>query len=79
MVVSEAHGLPVAFLLSPHSTHESQLALPTLAQLHVPKQGLGRPKTRIKELAMDSAFDSQALRRSLRQVATTAGYQSLNS
>jgi transposase len=67
MVVSEAHGLPVAFLLSPHSTHESQLALPTLAQVRVPKQGLGRPKTRIKELAMDTAFDSQALRRSLRR------------
>ncbi len=26
MVVSEAHGLPVAFLVSPYSTHESQLA-----------------------------------------------------
>lgn len=67
MVVSEAHGLPVAFLLSPHSTHESQPALPTLAQLRVPNTGRGRPKTRIKELAMDTAFDSQTLRRSLRR------------
>ena len=67
MVVSEAHGLPVAFLLSPHSIHESQLALPTLAQIRVPSRGRGRPKTRIKELAMDTAFDSQALRRALRK------------
>ncbi len=79
MVVSEAHGvldrtppsgavrLPVAFLLSPHSTHESQLALPTLAQIRVPKQGLGRPRRRIKELAMDSAFDSRELRHALRR------------
>ncbi len=72
MVASEAHGLPVAFLLSPHSTHESQLALPTLAQVRVPKQGRGRPSTRIKELAMDTAFDSQTLRRSLRQRSSKA-------
>lgn len=64
MVVSEAHGLPVVFLLSLHSIHESLLALLTLAQL---QQKLGRPKTRIKELAMDTASDSQVLRRSLRQ------------
>ena len=46
MVVSEAHGLPVAFLVSPHSTHESQLAPTTvlpLAQIRIPKQGAGRP------------------------------------
>jgi transposase len=67
MVVSEAHGLPVAFLLSPHSTHESQLALPTLAQVRIPSFGWGRPKKRIKELAMDTAFDSQELRRLLRR------------
>lgn len=61
MVVSEAHGLPVAFLLSPHSTHESQLALPTLAQVRIPSPGRGRPKKHIKELAMDTAFDSQEM------------------
>ena len=72
MVASEAHGLPVAFLLSPHSTHESQLALPTLAQVRVPKQGRGRPSTRIKELAMDTAFDSQDLRWALRRQGVRA-------
>lgn len=72
MVVSEAHGLPVAFLVSPHSTHESQLALPTLAQVRIPTLGRGRPKKRIKELALDTAFDSQELRRSLRRQGVKA-------
>lgn len=67
MVVSEAHGFPVAFLLAQASTHESQLARETLAEVRVSRLGRGRPKTRILEIAMDRAFDAQELRRDLRK------------
>lgn len=66
MVVSEAHGLPVAFLLEAANTHESQLARDVLAKVQVPKQG-GRARTRILEIAMDRAFDAASLRRDLRR------------
>jgi transposase len=67
MVVSEAHGLPVAFLLEAANTHESQLARDVLAKVQVPRLGGGRAKTRILELAMDKAFDAASLRRDLRK------------
>ena len=67
MVVSEAHGLPVAFLLEAANTHESQLARDVLANVKVPRVGKGRPKTRILVLAMDKAFDTVSLRRDLRK------------
>ena len=67
MVVSEACGLPIAFILEAANTHESQLALDVLAEVRVPSPGRGRPQTRILELAMDKAFDAASLRRQLRQ------------
>ena len=67
MVVSEANGLPVAFLLQAANTHESQLARDVLANVKVPCLGRGRPKTRIGCLAMDRAFDAASLRRDLRK------------
>ena len=73
MVVSEAHGLPVAFLLEAANTHESQLARDVLAKVRIPRVGKGRPKTRIMSLAMDKAFDAVSLRRdaALAQVTTS--------
>lgn len=62
MVVSESHGLPVAFLLEAANTHESQLARDVLAKVQMPKLGGGRAKTRILELAIDCAFDAVSLR-----------------
>lgn len=67
MLVSEAHGLPVAFLLEAANTHESQLARDVLAKVQVPGLGGGRAKTRILEIAMDRAFDAASLRRDLRK------------
>ena len=67
MVVSEANGLPVAFLLEAANTHESQLARDVLTNVKVPRLGKGRPKTRILALAMDKAFDAVSLRRDLRK------------
>jgi transposase len=67
MLVSEANGIPVAFLLEAANTHESQLARDVLAKVRVPRLGKGRPKTRILAVAMDRAFDAVSLRRDLRQ------------
>lgn len=67
MVVSEAGGLPVAFLLEAANTHELQLARDVLAKIRIPRLGKGRPKTRILMLAMDKAFDAVSLRRGLRK------------
>ena len=67
MVVSEANGLPVAFLLEAANTHESQLARDVLDKVRVPRLGKGRPKIRILALAMDRAFDAVSLRRDLRK------------
>ena len=67
MVVSEAGGLPVAFLLEAANTHESQLARDVLAKIRIPRLGRARPKTRILTLAMDKAFDAVSLRRDLRK------------
>ena len=65
MVASEGQGIPVAFHLAQSSTHESQLARETLAEVRLPQVGRGRPKTRILEIAMDRAFDARDLRRDL--------------
>jgi transposase len=67
MVVSEAGGLPVAFLLEAANTHESQLARDVLAKVRIPRLGKGRPRTRIHTVAMDKAFDAVSLRRDLRK------------
>lgn len=67
MVASEAQGIPVALLVAQASTHESQLARETLAEVRIPRLGRGRPKTRIREVAMDRAFDARELRQDLRK------------
>ncbi len=67
MVVSEAHGIPLSLAITASSTHESTVVDEVLAKVRVPRQGRGRPKTRILELALDRAFDSQELRRRLRR------------
>lgn len=65
--MSEANGLPVAFLVEAANTHESQLARDVLAKVRVPRLGGGRPKTRLLTLARDKAYDAIELRRDLRK------------
>lgn len=67
MVVNEANGLPVAFLVEAANTHESQLARDVLAKVSVPRFGRGRPKTRLLTLAMDKAYGAIELRHDLRK------------
>ena len=67
MLISEAHGLPVTFLLTAANTHKSQLAGDVLAKVQVPRLGGGRTKIRILKMAMDRAFDAASLRCDLRK------------
>lgn len=67
MVASEARGIPVALDVFAATTAENTVAEAVLNQLRVPSLGTGRPKTRLHVVAMDKAFDSTELRRSLRQ------------
>ena len=66
MVASEAHGIPIALFLASASTAEANVAREVLSKIRVPRLGKGRPKTRLLEIAMDKAYDSRELRRSLR-------------
>lgn len=67
MVASEARGIPVALDVFAANTAESTVAASVLKQLRVPCLGAGRPKTRLRVVAMDKAFDSTELRHSLRR------------
>lgn len=78
MALTEARGIPVSLAVYPASTHESQTALAVLQRVRIPR-AKGKPRKRIRVLAMDSeaapaarrcryskAFDSTPLRRRLR-------------
>lgn len=67
MAASEARGIPVALDVFAANTAENMVAEAVLAQLRVPRLGVGRPKTRLHVVAMDKAFDSTELRRALRR------------
>lgn len=67
MVTSEARGIPVAIDVFAANTAENTVAESVLKQLRVPRLGAGRPKTRLRVVAMDRAFDSTELRRALRR------------
>ncbi|WP_420804465.1 transposase [Calidithermus chliarophilus] len=65
MAPTEARGIPVSLAVYPASTHESQTALAVLQRVRIPR-AKGKPRKRIRVLAMDKAFDSTPLRRRLR-------------
>lgn len=66
MVVTEGNGLPIGLYLAPANPHEVTLVQATLQTIRVP-QPRGRPKTRLRELVADKAYDSRALRQALRR------------
>ena len=68
MMASDARGIPVALDVFAANTAENTVAEPVLEQLRVPRLGAGRPRTRLRVVAMDKAFfDSTELRRALRR------------
>ena len=66
-MVSERAGIPVALAIPAASTHESTVVDELLGKVRIPRPGRGRPRSRIRELALDKAFDGGELRRRLRR------------
>jgi transposase len=66
MVVADGQDLPIGLHVASARPHQSQLAEAALATVRVPR-ARGRPRTRLKGLVADKAYDSQAFRRALRR------------
>lgn len=66
MLVADAYGTPIGFLLDSASPAEVKLAPATLATVRVQSRK-GQLKTRPHQLVADRAYDSQAFRESLRK------------
>ncbi|HXG47810.1 MAG TPA: IS5 family transposase [Methylomirabilota bacterium] len=67
MVVADGQGVPLGNHLDSASPAEVKLAERTLAQVRVPRAGRGRPKSKPERLIADRAYDSDPLRRRLKQ------------
>ena len=66
MVVVDGQGIPLGSTIASASPHEVTLVDKVLAQIKVPRNGPGRPKSRPKRLIGDRAYDSDTLRKDLR-------------
>ena len=62
MVVADGQGVPLGVELASASPHEVTLIEPLLAQISVPRNGAGRPRSRFPRLIYDRAADSDPLR-----------------
>ncbi len=67
MVVVDGKGIPLGSTITSASPHEVTLVDGVLAQIKVPRNGPGRPKTRPKRLIADRAYDSDPLREKLKK------------
>jgi transposase len=67
MVVVDGQGLPLGVSTASASPAEVTLVAATLQTIAVPRHGPGRPRTRPDRLIADKAYDSDALRRTLRR------------
>jgi len=66
MVLVDGKGIPLGVLLASASPHEVTLAEATLAQVKVPRRR-GRPRNKPLRIVADKGYDSDPLRRRLRQ------------
>ena len=64
-MVADGKGIPLGKHLDVASTHEVRLAEKTLADVKVPRNGRGRPRTKPNRLIADRAYDSDPLRERL--------------
>lgn len=67
MVVVDGQGVPLGNHLDSASPAEVKLVEPTLGQVRVPRAGPGRPRSKPQRLIADRAYDSDPLRRRLKQ------------
>ena len=66
MVLVDGEGIPLGVQLESASPHEVTLAETTLSQVRVPRPK-GRPRQKPKRVIADTAYDSDPLRKRLRQ------------
>lgn len=65
--MADGKGIPLGSSLTSASPAEVKLATQTLEKITVPRNGPGRPKKRPKRLIGEKAYDSDALRKELKQ------------
>jgi len=70
MVVVDGQGVPLGKHLDSASPAEVKLLSRTLATVRVPRRGRGRPKSRLRRVIADKAYDSDAARRELQRFGT---------
>ena len=68
MVVVDGQGVPLGSTLASASPAEVKLAEETLEAVNVPRPGRGRPKKRPARLIADKAYDSDPLRKRLKNL-----------
>ena len=65
MLVVDGQGIPLGSTITSASPHEVTLVDKVLAQIKVPRNSPGRPKSNTKRLIGDRAYDSDKLRKDL--------------
>jgi transposase len=68
MVVVDGQGVPIGSTLASASPSEVTLAEETLETVKVPRKGRGRPKKRPLRLIGDKGYDSDPLRKRLKEL-----------
>ena len=68
MVVVDGQGIPLGSTLASASPSEFKLAEQTLETVKVPRNGRGRPKKRPLRLIADRGYDSDPLRKRLKEL-----------
>ena len=68
MVVVDGQGIPLGGTLASASPSEVKLIEATLDQVKVPRGGRGRPRKRMPRLIADKSYDSDPLRKRLKQL-----------
>jgi transposase len=68
MVSVDGQGIPIGSTLASASPAEVKLAEETLETVNVPRKGRGLPKKRPRRLISDKAYDSNPLRKGLKEL-----------
>jgi len=68
MVVVDGQGIPIGSTLASASPAEVKLAQETLEAVNVPRSGRGRPRKRPIRLIADKGYDSDPLRKRLKEL-----------
>jgi len=68
----DGRGRPLANIVTGGQRNDGAMLAEVLADIHVPRQGPGRPRTRPNAVIADKAYSSRKLRQQLRNRSITA-------